>query len=168
MTTTPHPGRAAVARLVAQARHARHWSQADLAEAAGLGAKTITNIETATHPPRPTSLARLERALGMQAGVLQDVLDHDDPTVVTLEQVLEPGAPTTTPASALDDAALIWELTQRLQTRTAELERLRAELEQSRTQPPADAYTLAADMDRSGHGRHLAAEADAAGEEDQT
>lgn len=166
MNTTP---RHALARLIQQARTRNGWSQADLATHAGIGAKTVTNIETAAHPPRPASLTKLEEALGFIPGVLTDVLTHEHPENVTLEQITNPTD--TAPAqdaATLTDADLIWELTQRLQTRTAENDRLRTENEQLRATPPADAFALAADTDRSGHGRHLSAVMDAAGEEDQT
>lgn len=163
MNTTP---RHALARLIQQARTRNGWSQADLATHAGIGAKTVTNIETAAHPPRPASLTKLEEALGFIPGVLTDVLTHEHPDTITLDQITDT-APTQD-AATLTDADLIWELTQRLQTRTAENERLRAENEQLRATPPADAFALAADTDRSGHGRHLSAVMDAAGEEDQS
>lgn len=163
MNTTP---RHALARLIQQARTRNGWSQADLATHAGIGAKTVTNIETAAHPPRPASLTKLEEALGFIPGVLTDVLTHEHPDTITLEQITGP-APAQD-AATLTDADLIWELTQRLQTRTAENDRLRTENEQLRATPPAGVFALAADTDRSGHGRHLSALMDAAGEEDQT
>lgn len=163
--TYTEPGRAALARLIAQARHARHWSQDDLAAAASLGAKTITNIETAAHPPRPSSLAKLENALGLISGSLTDVLNHRDPASVTLDQIQ--GTTPATPLSTVSDADLIWELTNRLQTRAARLDQLQNRDTTAAT-PPLDAYALAADLDRSGHGRHLAEQTDRAGEEDQS
>ncbi|WP_176227978.1 helix-turn-helix domain-containing protein [Escherichia coli] len=165
MNTTPDAGRQAVARLIVQARTNLQWSQAELATRANMGNKTIHNVENAAFPPRRASLTKLENALGLISGSLTDVLNHHDPASVTLDQIQ--GTTPATPLATVSDADLIWELTNRLQTRAARLDQLQTSDTTAAT-PPLDAYALAADLDRSGHGRHLAEQTDTAGEEDQS
>ena len=120
MNTTPDAGRQAVARLIVQARTNLQWSQAELATRANMGNKTIHNVENAAFPPRRASLTKLENALGLISGSLTDVLNHHDPASVTLDQIQ--GTTPATPLATVSDADLIWELTNRLQTRAARLD----------------------------------------------
>lgn len=68
---TPHD----LARLVRQARLARHWSQGALAERIGVTRQAVANLESGrTVPSIATALAAV-RALGMHVEILTDA-DH--------------------------------------------------------------------------------------------
>lgn len=160
MTTT---GRDHARTLATQARERHALSKQNLAHAAGITPKTLGNFENGVRWPQSYVLNKIERALGLRPGAFEEVANHPEPLTITLED-LHDAAPVD--VTNLSDADLIWHLTTRLQERAQENARLRAELEQTQ-QPPANVYDLAADEDRSGHGRHLAAETDQAGEEPQ-
>ena len=57
--------RKSIARQVASARQARGWSQAALAQAAGVAPNTVGSIE-AGHPVRPGSLGKVMAALEIE------------------------------------------------------------------------------------------------------
>lgn len=164
MTTTE--GLQAVRRIITEGIDRAGHTQASFAAEAKIATKTLHNIlRTGRTPSRPV-LAKIENTLGLIPGVLSDLADQPaeaHPENITLASL----ADTTTPApSDMTDAELLWELTARLNDRDRRITALEAQLEELRT-APADAYALAADTDRSGHGRHLAAQADATGEEPQ-
>jgi transcriptional regulator with XRE-family HTH domain len=47
-------------------RRLRGWTQGELAEAAGVGRATITRLERGLREPRPGTMARIARALGVE------------------------------------------------------------------------------------------------------
>jgi transcriptional regulator with XRE-family HTH domain len=51
-------------------RHQRGWTQAALAERAGLDLKTVARLEQGRRRPHLRTLRRLERALGLPPGAL--------------------------------------------------------------------------------------------------
>ncbi|MGO1664129.1 MAG: helix-turn-helix domain-containing protein [Micrococcaceae bacterium] len=110
-----------VGRLIKEAREWHRLSQADVAEKMNMHKRSIAAIEAGERlAPSPT-LRALERALAMNEGVLDDVLNSHNPAAYTLKDVL-----IGTVLSDHSDAELLWELTARLQARNAEIEQLRA------------------------------------------
>lgn len=164
MTTTE--GLQAVRRIITEGIDRAGHTQASFAAEAKIATKTLHNILRTDRTPSRPVLAKIENTLGLIPGVLSDLADQPaeaHPENVTLTSL----ADTTAPApSDMTDAELLWELTARLNNRDRRITALESQLAELRT-APADAYALAADTDRSGHGRHLADQADATGEEPQ-
>jgi transcriptional regulator with XRE-family HTH domain len=73
---TPDPQVAAFGRVVRRARRDRDMSQEALADAAGLGAKHLSEIERANRDPRLTTVLKLARALDLSAGELLALYDE--------------------------------------------------------------------------------------------
>lgn len=134
MTTEEHPGRVAVRRLVEQARTIQGLTKEELATSAEISTKTLYNFQTGGRWPQPRAIRGLERALGFTPLSLDDVLEHDSPESVTLEHLTGPGSPAAPAAdpSKLSDKDLLWELTERLQTRSADVRRWQSEAESLR------------------------------------
>lgn len=134
MTKPEHPGRAAVRRLVEQARTIQGITKEELAKSAQISTKTLYNFQAGDRWPHPRALRGLERALGFTPLSLDDVLEHDTPESVTIEHLTGPGslaAPVADP-SQLSDKDLLWELTERLQSRAADARRWENEAESLR------------------------------------
>jgi transcriptional regulator with XRE-family HTH domain len=55
-----------VGRRLKEERQLRGWSQRDLARETGVNADTISGIETDQHEPRPSTLRKLARGLGVE------------------------------------------------------------------------------------------------------
>jgi len=72
---TPDPQVAAFGRVVRRARRDRDMSQEALADAAGLGAKHLSEIERANRDPRLTTILKLAHALDLRAGELLALYD---------------------------------------------------------------------------------------------
>ncbi len=51
-------------------RKRKGWTQSDLAEEAGLTLETVSNVEIGRHEPRPSTLRKLARALGVEVADL--------------------------------------------------------------------------------------------------
>jgi transcriptional regulator with XRE-family HTH domain len=66
----PDPEVATFGRVVRRARRDRDMSQEALADAAGLGAKHVSEIERANRDPRLTTVLKLARALELSPGEL--------------------------------------------------------------------------------------------------
>ena len=62
-------------------RRRRGWTQAQLAEAAGVGVATITRLEAAGVAPRPSTLARIAAALGVRIPDVDEFGDDELPRV---------------------------------------------------------------------------------------
>ncbi len=73
---TPDPRVAAFGRVVRRARRDRDMSQEALADAAGLGAKHLSEIERANRDPRLTTVLKLADALELTAGELLTLYDE--------------------------------------------------------------------------------------------
>jgi transcriptional regulator with XRE-family HTH domain len=73
---TPSPQLVAFGRVVRRARRDRELSQEALAEAAGLGAKHVSEIERANRDPRFTTIVKLALALDLHAGELLALYDE--------------------------------------------------------------------------------------------
>lgn len=73
---TPDPHVATFGRVVRRARRDRDMSQEALADAAGLGAKHLSEIERANRDPRLTTVLKLARALDLSAGELLSLYDE--------------------------------------------------------------------------------------------
>lgn len=169
--------RAAVRDLVRRARDTKGLTRDEIAALSGASPKTIWNFESGARWPLTRVLRGLETALGFTSGVLDDVLDSDNPASVTLDHlwaVNEEEAEATQGLNGVSDQDLVWALTERLQSRdatilrlTEENQRLREQLADTDHALPANVYDLAADKDRSGHGRALRDAIDQAGEEPQ-
>jgi transcriptional regulator with XRE-family HTH domain len=63
-------------RTLRRARRERDLSQEALADAAGLGAKHVSEIERANRDPRLTTILKLADALGLRAGELIALYDE--------------------------------------------------------------------------------------------
>jgi transcriptional regulator with XRE-family HTH domain len=72
---TPDPQVAAFGRVVRRARRDRDLSQEALADAAGLGAKHVSEIERANRDPRLTTILKLADALELRPGELLTLFD---------------------------------------------------------------------------------------------
>lgn len=118
-----HQGTEAVQRLVRQARGRQDLTIDQLAENAGVDRRTIINIEQGRSGGSSSVRRRLERALRMTEHVLDDVEQAQNPEAITLDQIMDEH-----PVATLSDAELIWELTNRLQARNAEVAELRARI----------------------------------------
>src|SRR5215217_7877397 len=57
---------ATVGERLKEERLLRGWSQRDLAREAGTTAETISSIETGQHEPRPSTLRKLAKGLGLE------------------------------------------------------------------------------------------------------
>ena len=55
-----------VGRRLKEERQLRGWSQRDLARETGVNADTISGIETDQHEPRPSTLRKLAKGLGVE------------------------------------------------------------------------------------------------------
>lgn len=95
---------APITTVIADALGRRGWTQADLAQHAGISKNTMSAIMTGRVQPRPDTLHRIRRALDL------------DPA---------PAGPLLSEAS---DADLLAELAQRLRTREHDVAQLRAAL----------------------------------------
>lgn len=166
--------RKAVRDLVRLARDKKAIYQDDLAARSGASSKTIWNFEAGATWPSSRTLRGIESALGFTTGVLDDVLTSEAPEGIKLEHLW--AAPEDSDrVGGISDQDLVWALTERLQTRDATIRRLTEEVASLREQLaetagpelPANVYDLAADKDRSGHGRAIRDEIDSAGEESQ-
>ena len=71
----PSPQLLVFGRVVRRARRDRDLSQEALAEAAGLGAKHVSEIERANRDPRVTTVLKLAAALDMRVGDLFALYD---------------------------------------------------------------------------------------------
>lgn len=118
-----HVGLVAVSRLVREARERQRMTQEALATATGTGRRTIAALEAAERVPLPATLRAVERALGLTAGVLDDVLASDNPGSFDLVTVTGGVR-----LAGVSDAELLWEMTSRLQARNAEVAQLRARI----------------------------------------
>lgn len=112
--------------------------------------------------------------------VTQAIASDSDPADLELTDLQSDpwtSASTSTVSSEIFDAsddALLVELTRRLADRNATIRELQARLQNAQSAPddaepglPPNVYDLAADKDRSGHGRAIRDEIDSAGEESQ-
>ncbi|HZV73073.1 MAG TPA: helix-turn-helix transcriptional regulator [Conexibacter sp.] len=72
---TPDPQVATFGRVIRRARRDRDMSQEALADAAGLGAKHVSEIERANRDPRLTTILKLARALGLSPGELMSLYE---------------------------------------------------------------------------------------------
>lgn len=116
------PGMQDVRRLVRQARERAGHGLRGLAEHSGVAMSTIQGLETGSRSkaPQSSTLRALEDALHMVPFILDDIMATGGDEV-SLDQILvEP------PVRQLTDTELLWELTERLQARNAEVEQLRA------------------------------------------
>lgn len=66
MPNVPNPDYRALGVEIARLRHARGWSIERLAEAAGLGRRSIINLEGAHHEPRIATLWAVAHGLDVQ------------------------------------------------------------------------------------------------------
>lgn len=64
--------RAAFALAVLRARRARHWTQAELAERAGITKTTVANVEHRRQGPSLDTAAMIAGAFGMKLGEMTD------------------------------------------------------------------------------------------------
>jgi transcriptional regulator with XRE-family HTH domain len=60
-------------------RRRRGWTQVQLAAAAGVGAVTIARLETGVQTPRPSTMARIARALGVKITDVDEFRDQESP-----------------------------------------------------------------------------------------
>ncbi|HEX2039520.1 MAG TPA: helix-turn-helix transcriptional regulator [Acidimicrobiales bacterium] len=67
--------------LLRRRREARGLEQAELARLLGVTQQTVSKWETGVTVPRPSRVAALARALGLDAGLLHAAAAEDDPTV---------------------------------------------------------------------------------------
>lgn len=70
----PNPDYRALGVEIARLRHARGWSIERLAEAAGLGRRSIINLEGAHHEPRVATLWAVAHGLDVQLSDLIKML----------------------------------------------------------------------------------------------
>lgn len=68
-----------IGRRIRRLRKARRWTQARLAEEAGLAAKTISKIETETTTPHPRTINKIAYAFDMHPRELYGRAAADDP-----------------------------------------------------------------------------------------
>ncbi len=66
-------------------RRWKGWNQRDLAKAAGLGQDTVSGVESGRHEPRPSTLKKLARALGVEIAELYGGASQTAPTPFSLE-----------------------------------------------------------------------------------
>lgn len=66
MPHVPNPDYRALGVEIARLRHARGWSIERLAEAAGVGRRSIINLEGARHEPRVATLWAVAHGLDVQ------------------------------------------------------------------------------------------------------
>jgi len=59
-----------VGKRIREERRKRGWNQTQLAEAAGLSLDTVSTLERGEHKPRPSSLRKLAKALGLSISEL--------------------------------------------------------------------------------------------------
>lgn len=163
-----------LAALINAALTDRRLSRRAFARANDLNPNTLGDYLNGKRATTDANIRSITDALGWDWAKVSTLLNSTHPNTWTADQ-LQPdpwGEDAASPElHDVDVAALTWEITRRIHAQQAELEELRHEnaaLRATLTAPPTDAYGLAADLDRSGHGRHLAAEADEAGEEDQS
>lgn len=71
-----------VGRLVATRRGVLGMSQPDLAEAAGIDTKTVTNVETGGRWPQARNRAKIEAALGWKSGDLEKIAAGGEPSLL--------------------------------------------------------------------------------------
>lgn len=72
----PNPDYRALGVEIARLRHARGWSIERLAEAAGLGRRSIINLEGAHHEPRIATLWAIAHGLDVQLTDLVKTLER--------------------------------------------------------------------------------------------
>ncbi len=75
MATSP-PDRAALGRAVRSLRHARGWSQEQLAEEAGLHWTYVGGIERGERNPSWENVGKLAAGLGVTVGTLARRAEH--------------------------------------------------------------------------------------------
>lgn len=80
---------------VRTARKEKGWSQVQLAEAAGVSEATVQNLESGkSRKGMPSSLPRVERALGWMPGSGDDILMGGEPTPSVVDETpANPAAP---------------------------------------------------------------------------
>ncbi|WP_454151205.1 helix-turn-helix domain-containing protein [Microbacterium lacticum] len=74
MPNVPNPDYRALGVEIARLRHARGWSIERLAEAAGLGRRSIVNLEGAHHEPRVATLWAIAHGLDVELSDLVKTL----------------------------------------------------------------------------------------------
>lgn len=79
-----------VAACVSIHRGRRGWSQAQLAEAAGVDPKTVNGLERARSWPLTTSQRAIEQALGLEYGSLQRVGEGGEATPIGGQEAAGP------------------------------------------------------------------------------
>jgi transcriptional regulator with XRE-family HTH domain len=60
-------------------RRRKGWTQVQLAEAAGVGVVTVARLETGEQTPRPGTMARIARALGVRITDVDEFRDQESP-----------------------------------------------------------------------------------------
>ena len=84
----------ALGRLIAAAHKDKYPSRRQFAAATGVDVKTITSAEKGERELHPTSMRRIEKALGWRKGSIEEVWEHRDeidPTALTVAE-MERGA----------------------------------------------------------------------------
>jgi transcriptional regulator with XRE-family HTH domain len=66
-------------------RRRKGWNQRDLAKAAGIGQDTVSSVESGRQEPRPSTLKKLARALGVEIAELYGEASQTAPTPFSLE-----------------------------------------------------------------------------------
>lgn len=101
------------AELTNRARLARGLSLATMAEETRASIHTINRFERGETTPSRLTREKLEHYFGWQAGLLTQIIDSDTPwQVADIDELT-----TTLPEAQLSDDQLLWEITQRLQTK---------------------------------------------------
>lgn len=78
---------------LAELRHRAGLTQEELAERAGLTARSVRNLERSVHRPRRRTAARLRAALGVRLWDLDDLAGAEDIAVMFGRSILDSAVP---------------------------------------------------------------------------
>lgn len=138
---------------------------------------TVASFFNGQRIPTDANLKAITEGLGWDWKQVRVALSEADPEAIDLANLqADPWAGDgehVENVSELSDESLLVELTRRLAEKNATIRQLRGQLERANSTGsedpslPTNVYDLAADQDRSGHGRAIHHELEEAGEESQ-
>lgn len=108
------------AQLVSRARQARKLTLREMAEQTQLTMQTLHRFELSKSAPARKTQQRLEDFFGWERGLLANILESDTPWNVADIEKLTGGLP----EAQLSDQALLWEVSQRLQSKDQQIQEL--------------------------------------------